>query len=49
MYFVLVTVAAINVYSAKLAQRVQIVFTSSKLIALSIIIIGGIVKLAEGQ
>jgi L-type amino acid transporter 9 len=46
---VLFILAAVNVYSLKLAQRVQIIFTFSKIIALAIIIIGGIVKLAEGN
>lgn len=43
--FVLV---AINIYSVKLASKIQIIFTVAKLIALAIIIIGGIVKLCQG-
>ena len=44
-----VAVALVNSYSTNLAARVQIVFTVAKLVALVIIIVGGIVKLAEGK
>jgi len=45
---VLFILAAINIYSTKLASNIQIIFTVSKLVALAVIIIGGIVKLFEG-
>ncbi|XP_067652380.1 b(0,+)-type amino acid transporter 1-like isoform X2 [Haliotis asinina] len=45
----LLTVGIVNSWSTKLAAQVQIVFTAGKLIALTIIIIGGIVKLAQGN
>ncbi|XP_046549202.1 b(0,+)-type amino acid transporter 1-like [Haliotis rubra] len=45
----LITVGIVNCWSTKLAARVQVVFTVAKLIALFIIIIGGIVKLAQGN
>lgn len=41
--------ASINVYSTKLASRIQIFFTVAKLVALAIIIIGGIVRLFQGH
>ncbi|XP_041376668.1 b(0,+)-type amino acid transporter 1-like [Gigantopelta aegis] len=43
----LVTVALVNGYSTNLAARVQIVFTVAKVGALIVIIVGGMVKLAE--
>ena len=43
-----VMVVSINVYSSKLAGKIQIIFTVAKLLALFIIIIGGIVKLFQG-
>jgi L-type amino acid transporter 9 len=46
--FLIFVLAAINVYSIKLATRIQIVFTVAKLIALIIIIVGGIVMLFKG-
>ncbi|XP_041376698.1 b(0,+)-type amino acid transporter 1-like [Gigantopelta aegis] len=45
----IVTVALVNGYSTNLAARVQVVFTVAKLLALVVIIIGGIVKLAQGS
>nr|KAG5696596.1 hypothetical protein BaRGS_034057 [Batillaria attramentaria] len=45
----LVAVGLVNCYSASLAARVQVVFTVAKLGALIVIIIGGIVKLAQGH
>ena len=41
--------SAANVYSVTLAARVQIVFTVAKLIALAMIIVGGIVMLCLGE
>ncbi|XP_064598773.1 b(0,+)-type amino acid transporter 1-like [Liolophura sinensis] len=46
---VILTVAIVNCKSAALATRVQVIFTLIKLSALVIIIIGGIVKLAQGN
>lgn len=48
LVFITVILAAINVYSVRLAARIQIIFTFTKLVALAIIIIGGIVKLCQG-
>ncbi|XP_071089047.1 b(0,+)-type amino acid transporter 1-like [Haliotis cracherodii] len=45
----LITVGIVNSWSTKLAARVQVVFTAAKLIALGIIIVGGVVKMAEGN
>jgi L-type amino acid transporter 9 len=39
----------VNCYSVKMAARVQVVFTAAKLIALLIIIFGGLVRLGQGQ
>jgi amino acid transporter len=44
-----VTVSFINVLSVKYALKIQIIFTIAKLIALFIICIGGIVRLAQGK
>ncbi|XP_041376052.1 b(0,+)-type amino acid transporter 1-like [Gigantopelta aegis] len=44
-----VTIAVINCYSVKLASWVQVVFTFIKIAALVIIIVGGFVKLGEGN
>ena len=44
-----VLLAALNCYSVKIATNIQIIFTIAKLIAIVIIIIGGIVMLAEGK
>lgn len=41
--------SAVNIYSSKLASRIQIIFTVAKLVALAIIIIGGIVRLFQGH
>ncbi|XP_064598771.1 b(0,+)-type amino acid transporter 1-like [Liolophura sinensis] len=48
-WVIAVTVAIVNCYSAKLAARVQVVFMLIKVIALIVIIVGGIVKLAQGN
>lgn len=45
----IVTLVIINSISVRAAAKVQILFTAAKLIALVIIIIGGIVNLAKGQ
>ncbi|XP_076448977.1 b(0,+)-type amino acid transporter 1-like [Babylonia areolata] len=42
-------VAFVNCYSVKLANKVQIVFTVAKLMAIALIVIGGAVKLAQGD
>ena len=47
--FVSVVLCCINCYSVKLAARIQIIFMVAKLLALTIIIIGGFVKLAQGE
>jgi len=39
----------INSYSVALATKVQNVFTAAKLLAVVIIVIGGITKLAQGE
>ena len=44
-----VTVTLVNCASVKLAARVQVIFMIAKLAALAIIIIGGIVRLAQGN
>ncbi|ESO08465.1 hypothetical protein HELRODRAFT_190743 [Helobdella robusta] len=46
---VIFTLAAINSYSVRLAGKIQIIFTGAKLFALIIIIIGGIVRLFQGE
>ncbi|XP_074646049.1 b(0,+)-type amino acid transporter 1-like isoform X2 [Tubulanus polymorphus] len=45
----ILTVSSINAYSIRLAARVQVVFTIAKVIALIIIAVGGIVKMAQGN
>ena len=49
MNFLAVLLGAINIYSIKLASRIQVVLTVAKLIALTIIILGGVVKLCQGE
>ena len=41
--------AVVNAYSVRLASGIQIIFTIAKVLALVIIVIGGIVKLAQGK
>ena len=43
-----VLLCAINCYSLKAANRVQIIFTVAKLLALAVIIILGFVEMAKG-
>ncbi|XP_068250088.1 b(0,+)-type amino acid transporter 1 isoform X3 [Palaemon carinicauda] len=45
----IVLITFINSYSVTLATKVQNIFTAAKLIAIVIIVIGGIVKLAQGN
>lgn len=44
-----VLITFINSYSVNLATRVQNVFTAAKLLAILIIVVGGMVKLAQGN
>jgi len=44
-----VLLVAVNIYSSRLAARIQIICTVSKLLALAIVIVGGLVKLAQGK
>ncbi|CAD5125696.1 DgyrCDS13902 [Dimorphilus gyrociliatus] len=46
---VIILLTAVNCFSVKLAARIQVVFTVAKLIAIAVIIIGGIVRLGQGQ
>lgn len=39
----------VNSMSVKVAAKIQIIFTAAKLIALGIIIVGGIVRMAQGN
>lgn len=45
----IVTLMIVNSMSVKVAAKVQIIFTAAKLIALVIIIVGGIVRMAQGH
>jgi solute carrier family 7 (L-type amino acid transporter), member 9/15 len=47
--FVSVVILVINCYSVNLATGVQNVFTAAKMVAIFIIICGGMYKLAEGE
>jgi L-type amino acid transporter 9 len=47
--FLSVLLTAVNSFSVKLATRIQIVFTAAKLGAMVVIIVGGIVKIAQGK
>ena len=44
-----VLIAFVNCYSVRLAAQVQVIFTGAKIIALFVIIIGGIVRLGQGE
>ncbi|ELU11396.1 hypothetical protein CAPTEDRAFT_194364 [Capitella teleta] len=44
-----VFLTAVNVYSVKAATNIQVIFTGAKLLAMAIIIIGGIVKMIQGH
>ncbi|XP_050740404.1 b(0,+)-type amino acid transporter 1-like isoform X7 [Eriocheir sinensis] len=45
----IVLITFINSYSVNLATRVQNIFTAAKLLAILIIVVGGVVKLAQGN
>ncbi|CAL4110160.1 unnamed protein product [Meganyctiphanes norvegica] len=45
----IVVITFINCYSVKLATKVQNIFTAAKLLAIMIIVIGGVVKLIQGN
>lgn len=45
----IVTLTVINCYDTRAGASVQVIFTFAKLIALVIIVIGGLVKLGQGQ
>ncbi|XP_045125709.1 b(0,+)-type amino acid transporter 1-like isoform X7 [Portunus trituberculatus] len=45
----IVLITFINSYSVNLATRVQNIFTAAKLLAILIIVVGGMVKLAQGN
>lgn len=45
----LVTITYVNCYSVNLATSTQNIFTAAKLLAIIIIVIGGIVHLAQGN
>ncbi|XP_042207769.1 b(0,+)-type amino acid transporter 1-like isoform X6 [Homarus americanus] len=45
----IVLITFINSYSVNLATKVQNIFTAAKLLAILIIVIGGVVKLAQGN
>ncbi|XP_025115269.1 b(0,+)-type amino acid transporter 1-like isoform X1 [Pomacea canaliculata] len=42
-------VSFVNCYSVKLANKVQIVFTVAKLLAIGVIVVGGFIMLAQGN
>lgn len=42
-------VAFVNCYSVKLANKVQIVFTVAKLLAIGVIVVGGCIRIAQGM
>lgn len=39
----------VNCYSVKLAARIQVIFTAAKLLAIGVIIVGGLVHIAKGN
>ena len=49
LLFFTVLLFAVNIYSTRVAARIQIICTIVKLIALAIIIIGGLVMLGKGK
>ena len=49
VYIFAVLLVFLNCYSATASNKVQIFFTGAKLLALVIIIIGGFVKLGQGE
>ncbi|XP_050740397.1 b(0,+)-type amino acid transporter 1-like isoform X1 [Eriocheir sinensis] len=46
---IIILITFINSYSVNLATRVQNIFTAAKLLAILIIVVGGVVKLAQGN
>ncbi|XP_076032321.1 L-type amino acid transporter sobremesa isoform X2 [Oratosquilla oratoria] len=46
---VIVLITFINSYSVNLATKVQNIFTAAKLVAIVIIVVGGMIKLAQGN
>ncbi|XP_066983944.1 b(0,+)-type amino acid transporter 1 isoform X6 [Macrobrachium rosenbergii] len=46
---IIILITFINSYSVTLATKVQNIFTAAKLVAILIIVIGGIIKLAQGN
>lgn len=46
--FLMLLLCAINCYSVDLATHIQVIFTLAKIIALCIIIVGGIVRICQG-
>ena len=47
--FLAVVITFINSFSVKLATKVQNIFTAAKLLAVVVIVVGGIIKLAQGN
>ncbi|KAK3600937.1 hypothetical protein CHS0354_004146 [Potamilus streckersoni] len=46
---VILTICIINCYDTSLASSIQVIFTVAKLFALGIIVVGGIVRMAQGH
>ncbi|KAL3860500.1 hypothetical protein ACJMK2_010620 [Sinanodonta woodiana] len=46
---VILTICIINCYDTSLASSVQVIFTGAKLLALGIVVVGGIVRMAQGH
>ena len=46
--FFLVTCIFVNIFSARLSARIQVLFTAAKLMAIGIIGVGGIIMMAQG-
>ena len=43
-----VLILAINIYSINLAAKIQVLFTIAKVLALTIVIVGGVVMMIQG-